>query len=166
LREAQLKTLKLSKTGMAVITDIGDPNDIHPLNKKDVGIRMALSAKKIAYNKDIVHSGPTFEKMVQVKNKAILSFSDIGSGLMAKDKYGYLKGFEVASYDGVFYFAKASIVADKVEIYHPAGLIPVMVRYGWSDAPVDANLFNKEGLPASPFRTDQLPGKTVSSRFY
>jgi sialate O-acetylesterase len=91
LREAQLKTLKLSKTGMAVITDIGDPNDIHPLNKKDVGIRMALSAKKIAYNKDIVHSGPTFEKMVQVKNKAILSFSDIGSGLMAKDKYGYLK---------------------------------------------------------------------------
>jgi sialate O-acetylesterase len=166
LREAQLKTLTLPKTGMAVITDVGDPNDIHPLNKKDVGIRMALSAEKIAYNKDIVYSGPLFEKMVQAKNKAILTFKHIGSGLIAKDKYGYLKGFEVASSDGVFYFAKAIIVADKVEVYHPKGLNTVMVRYGWSDAPVEANLFNMDGLPASPFRTDNLPSKTALSRFY
>jgi len=166
LREAQLKTLKLPKTGMAVITDIGDPNDIHPLNKRDVGIRMALSAEKIAYNQDIVYSGPAFEKMDLVKNKAILTFKNIGSGLIAKDKYGYLKGFEIASNDGIFHFAKASIVADKVEVYHPSGLIPVMVRYGWSDSPIDANLYNKEGLPASPFRTDSLPGKTTFSRFY
>lgn len=166
LREAQLKTLKLPKTGMAVITDIGDPYDIHPLNKRDVGIRMALSAEKIAYNKDIVYSGPTFEKMELVKNKAILTFKNIGAGLIAKDKYGYLKGFEVASHDGIFHFAKASIVADKVEVYHPSGLIPVMVRYGWSDSPIDANLYNKEDLPASPFRTDSLPGKTTFSRFY
>ena len=166
LREAQLKTLTLPKTGMAVITDVGDPNDIHPLNKKDVGIRMALSAEKLAYNKDIVYSGPIFEKMVQIKNKAVLTFKHIGSGLIAKDKYGYLKGFEVASSDGVFYFAKAVIVADKVEVYHPNGLNPVMVRYGWSDSPVEANLFNKDGLPASPFRTDNLPGKTALSRFY
>jgi len=166
LREAQFKTLKLPKTGMAVITDIGDPNDIHPLNKRDVGIRMALSAEKIAYNQDIVYSGPAFEKMDLVKNKAILTFKNIGSGLIAKDKYGYLKGFEVASNDGIFHFAKASIVADKVEVYHPSGLIPVMVRYGWSDSPIDANLYNKEGLPASPFRTDSLPGKTTFSRFY
>ncbi|MFM7092225.1 MAG: sialate O-acetylesterase [Bacteroidota bacterium] len=166
LREAQLKTLKLPKTGMAVITDIGDPNDIHPLNKRDVGIRMALSAEKIAYNQDIVYSGPAFEKMDLVKNKAILTFKNIGSGLIAKDKYGYLKGFEIASNDGIFHFAKASIVANKVEVYHPSGLIPVMVRYGWSDSPIDANLYNKEGLPASPFRTDSLPGKTTFSRFY
>jgi len=166
LREAQFKTLKLPKTGMAVITDIGNPNDIHPLNKRDVGIRMALSAEKIAYNQDIVYSGPAFEKMDLVKNKAILTFKNIGSGLIAKDKYGYLKGFEVASNDGIFHFAKASIVADKVEVYHPSGLIPVMVRYGWSDSPIDANLYNKEGLPASPFRTDSLPGKTTFSRFY
>jgi sialate O-acetylesterase len=166
LREAQLKTLKLPKTGMAVITDIGDPNDIHPLNKRDVGFRMALSAEKIAYNQDIVYSGPAFEKMDLVKNKAILTFKNIGSGLIAKDKYGYLKGFEIASNDGIFHFAKASIVADKVEVYHPSGLIPVMVRYGWSDSPIDANLYNKEGLPASPFRTDSLPGKTTFSRFY
>ena len=166
LREAQLKTLTLPKTGMAVITDVGDPNDIHPLNKKDVGIRMALSAEKLAYNKDIVYSGPIFENMVQIKNKAVLTFKHIGSGLIAKDKYGYLKGFEVASSDGVFYFAKAVIVADKVEVYHPNGLNPVMIRYGWSDSPVEANLYNKDGLPASPFRTDNLPGKTALSRFY
>ena len=72
----------------------------------------------------------------------------------------------MASSDGVFYFAKAVIVADKVEVYHPNGLNPVMVRYGWSDSPIEANLFNKDGLPASPFRTDNLPGKTALSRFY
>jgi sialate O-acetylesterase len=166
LRESQLKTLNLPKTGMAVITDIGDPNDIHPLNKKDVGIRMALSAEKIAYNKNIVFSGPIFYKMTVVKNKALLTFNQVGTGLMAKDKYGYLKGFEIAGDDGIFYFAKANILGEQVEVYHPQVAIPKMVRYGWSDSPIDANLFNLEGLPASPFRTDNLPGKTVNSRFY
>jgi sialate O-acetylesterase len=166
LREAQLKTLSLPKTGMAVITDIGDPRDIHPLNKKDVGIRMALSAQKIAYDKNIVHSGPIFSKMSVVKNKALISFNHIGSGLTVQDKYGYLKGFEIAGADGVFYFASANIAENRVEVYHPMVPVPTMVRYGWSDSPVDANLFNKEGLPASPFRTDNLPGKTINSRFY
>jgi len=166
LRESQLKTLNLPKTGMAVITDIGDPNDIHPLNKKDVGIRMALSAEKIAYNKNIVFSGPIFYKMTVVKNKALLTFNQVGTGLMAKDKYGYLKGFEIAGDDGIFYFAKGNILGEQVEVYHPQVAIPKMVRYGWSDSPIDANLFNLEGLPASPFRTDNLPGKTVNSRFY
>ena len=151
---------------MAVITDIGDPNDIHPLNKKDVGIRMALSAEKIAYNRNVLSSGPVYSQMVVVKNKAILSFNLMGSGLVAKDKYGYLRGFEISGEDGIFYFAKANIIGDKVEVYHPKVVIPKMVRYGWSDSPIDANLFNTEGLPASPFRTDNLPGKTANSRFY
>jgi sialate O-acetylesterase len=85
---------------------------------------------------------------------------------MAKDKYGYLKGFEIAGDDGIFYFAKGNILGEQVEVYHPQVAIPKMVRYGWSDSPIDANLFNLEGLPASPFRTDNLPGKTVNSRFY
>ena len=155
LREAQSMTLALPKTGQAVIIDIGEANDIHPRNKQDVGYRLAMAAEKVAYGKDIVHSGPTFAGMELEGNKAILSFSNIGSGLKVKDKYGYVKGFAIAGEDGKFVWAKAQLKDNKVVVWSGQISEPKAVRYAWGDNPDDANLYNKEGLPASPFRTDQ-----------
>lgn len=165
LREAQTMTLSLPKTGMAVTTDVGNPKDIHPTNKQDVGHRLAVNALKFDYGQDVLHSGPMFESVKFEDGKAILSFKFIGKGLMAKDKFGYLKGFEIAGEDKAFYYAKADIIGDKVVVYHPKGLKPISVRYAWADAPEDANLFNMDGLPASPFRTDDWKGLTVGKKF-
>jgi sialate O-acetylesterase len=165
LREAQTMTLSLPKTGMAVTTDVGNPKDIHPTNKQDVGHRLAVNALKFDYGQDVLHSGPMYESVKFEEGKAILSFKHIGKGLMAKDKFGYLKGFEIAADDKAFYYAKADIVGDKVVVYHPKGLKPIAVRYAWADAPEDANLFNVDGLPASPFRTDDWQGLTVGKKF-
>ncbi len=160
LREAQLMTLKLPKTGMAVIIDIGEANDIHPKNKQDVGKRLALAALKIAYGKDIVHSGPVYKSMAVSGNKVTIDFDYIGSGLKCYDRYGYLKGFSVAGNDRKFYWAKAYIENNKVGVYSDKVNNPIAVRYGWADNPDDVNLYNNEGLPASPFRTDDWPGIT------
>ncbi|UII19201.1 sialate O-acetylesterase [Fulvivirga ligni] len=154
LREAQHITLDLPKTGEAVLIDVGMANDIHPTNKQDVGLRLALSALSVAYGKDLVFSGPTYKSMTLEDNKVILDFTHIGSGLMAKDKYGYLRGFAIAGADQKFVWAKAEIRGDKVVVYSDQVTEPKAVRYGWADNPADANLYNKEGLPASPFRTD------------
>jgi sialate O-acetylesterase len=165
LREAQTMTLSLAKTGMAVTTDVGNPKDIHPTNKQDVGHRLALNALKSSYKQEILHSGPMYESVRFEEDRAVITFDYIGEGLTVKDKYGYLKGFEIAGEDQVFYYARAEIIGDKVEVYHPKGQKSVAVRYGWADAPEDANLFNVEGLPASPFRTDNWKGKTVGQKF-
>ncbi|PLK42821.1 sialate O-acetylesterase [Emticicia sp. TH156] len=165
LREAQTMTLSLPKTGMAVSTDVGNPKDIHPTNKQDVGHRLALNALKFDYGQDLLHSGPMYESVKFEKGKATLSFKYTGKGLTAKDKFGYLKGFEIAGDDKVFYYAKAEIVGNKVVVFHPKGLKPVAVRYAWADAPEDANLFNADGLPASPFRTDDWKGITINGKF-
>ena len=165
LREAQTFTLTLPKTGMAVTTDIGDPKDIHPKNKQDVGKRLAAVALHDAYNQAVLPSGPMCKMVVYDKGKATLTFDYVGGGLMAKDKFGYLKGFEIAGDDHVFYYAKAEIVGDKVVVYHPKGIKPTAVRYAWADAPEDANLFNTEGYPASPFRTDGWKSITEGSKF-
>ena len=159
LREAQNMTLSLPATGQAVIIDIGETNDIHPRNKQDVGYRLALAAEKAAYGKDIVYSGPIYRSMEVSGNKAVLSFTSIGSGLIAKNKYGNLEGFAIAGDDQKFVWAKASIEGDKIVVYCDAVTKPVAVRYGWGNNP-DANLFNKEGIPASPFRTDNWKGIT------
>lgn len=166
LREAQNMTLSLPKTGQAVIIDIGEEKDIHPRNKQDVGYRLALAAEKVAYDKDIVFSGPVYRSMEIKGDKIILSFSSTGSGLWGKDKYGYLKGFSIAGADKKFKWAKATIDGDKVTVYSEEVVNPVAVRYAWADNPDDANLYNKEGLPASPFRTDDWPGKTVGKSDY
>lgn len=165
LREAQTLTLQLPNTGMAVTTDIGNPTDVHPTNKQDVGKRLAANALKQVYKKEVLFSGPVFEKAKFEKTKAVLTFGSTGSGLIAKDKYGYLKGFEIAGADRVFYYAPARIVGKTVVLDHPKGLKPVSVRYAWANSPEDANLFNAEGFPAVPFRTDEWEGLTVKRKF-
>jgi sialate O-acetylesterase len=160
LRDAQSKTLSVNKTGMAVIIDIGEAKDIHPRNKQDVAYRLSLAARKIAYAQDIVYSGPTYNSYKIDGNKIIITFKNTGSGLVAKDKYGYLKGFAIAGEDKKFVWAKAVIDGDKVVVWSNDINNPVAVRYAWADNPDDANFYNKEGLPASPFRTDDWPGIT------
>lgn len=153
LRQAQLKTLSLPNTGMAVTTDIGEWNDIHPLDKEDVGKRLALAAEKIAYHeKHIVYSGPIYQSMKIDGNKIIIRFSNTGSGLVAKDDE--LKYFAIAGADRKFVWAKAIIKNNTVIVWSDAVKDPVAVRYAWADNPGAANLFNKEGLPASPFATE------------
>ena len=154
LREAQLKALCIPETGLAVTIDIGEWNDIHPLNKEDVGKRLALAAQKEAYGeKEIVSSGPIYKSMKIKKDKIILSFSDVGSGLkIARGEN--LKHFAIAGADKKFVWAKAIIKGKKIEVYHDAIQNPTAVRYAWADNPNGANLYNKENLPASPFRTD------------
>jgi sialate O-acetylesterase len=154
LREAQTMTLSLPQTGEAVITDIGEANDIHPRNKQDVGLRLALNALHKTYGKsNTVHSGPTFKSM-EIKNaKAIISYDNIGGGLVCSSKYGYVEGFAIAGTDNKFYWAKAYIDGDKVVVSSDKVPVPTAVRYSWSNNP-DVNLFNREGLPAAPFRTD------------
>lgn len=165
LREAQTMTLSLPKTGMAVITDIGNPKDIHPTNKQDVGHRLALNALKFDYEQEILHSSPMYKSVEFEEDRATITFDFVGEGLMAKDKFGYVKGFEIAGEDKVFYYAKAEIIGYKVEVYHPKGQKPIAVRYAWADSPDDANLFNSDGLPVCPFRTDDWKGKTVGQKF-
>ena len=165
LREAQTMTLSLPKTGMAVTTDIGNPNDIHPTNKQDVGKRLAAAALKVTYHQDNVPQSPMFESVKFENGKALISFSQTGKGLMTKDKYGYVRGFEIAGADKVFYYAKAEIVNGKVVAYHAAVPSPVAVRFAWADAPEDANLFSADGFPACPFRTDDWEGKTAKVKF-
>ncbi|GAB1452355.1 sialate O-acetylesterase [Draconibacterium sp.] len=161
LREAQTKTLSLPNTGMALAIDIGEANDIHPKNKQDVGKRLALNALKIAYNKDIVFSGPMYKSVELKDGKAFITFSETGSGLKAKDKYGYLKGFTIAGADKKFKWAKAEIVDNKTVVVYSGDIKdPKSVRYGWANNPDDVNLYNVEGLPANPFRTDDWPGIT------
>jgi sialate O-acetylesterase len=164
LREAQLMTLKLPNTGMAVIIDIGEADNIHPKNKLDVGNRLALNALKIAYGKDIVYSGPIYKSMAVIGNKIIVEFNNTGSGLVCHDRYGYVKGFSIAGKDHKFHWAKAYIENNKVVVYNDEVNNPVAVRYGWANNPDDVNLYNVEGLPASPFRTDDWPGITVNNK--
>jgi len=153
LRESQLKTLSVPNTGMAVITDIGEWNDIHPLNKKDVGKRLALAAYRVAYGEKLVASGPLYQSMKVYGNKVKLIFTNIGSGLIAKGNDD-LKYFAISGPDKRFFFAQAKIENDKVIVWSDEVPNPVAVRYAWADNPDSANLYNKECLPASPFRTD------------
>lgn len=155
LREAQLLTMKtVPKTGMAVITDVGDEKDIHPTKKAPVGERLALLARAIAYNEKIVHSGPVYKKAETKGDRIILSFDHVGSGLVARD--GSLKGFSIAGADRKFFWARAEILPDNtIAVWSPTVSEPVAVRFGWADYPV-VNLWNREGLPASPFRTDDF----------
>ena len=166
LREAQSKTLSLENTGMAATTDIGNPHDIHPKNKQDVGKRLAALALNKVYGISQTDCGPVYDTASFSDGLAILSFTSVGKGLTVKDRYGYLRGFEMAGPDHRFYFAQASIHGNQVFVTCDSVPSPVAVRYGWSDAPVEINLFNLDGFPASPFRTDDWPCITRAAGFF
>lgn len=162
LREAQNLTLKvLPKTGIAVITDVGEENDIHPTKKQPVGSRLALAARGVAYGEKIEFSGPMFKRIRINGNQAIISFDHVGQGLEARN--GALKGFAICGEDKKFVWGVAEIQGDTVVVSSPNVEKPVAVRYGWADYPV-VNLWNKDGLPASPFRTDDFPMITAPKK--
>jgi sialate O-acetylesterase len=162
LREAQLMTAeKTPKTGLAVAIDIGDAKDIHPRNKQDVGKRLALSALAIAYGRKLEFSGPLYRATQPEEGKIRLRFDHVGGGLAARDG-GRLTGFAIAGEDRHFVWADAVIDGSTIVVSSPLVPHPVAVRYAWAINPV-ANLINKEGLPASPFRTDSWPGITVNA---
>jgi sialate O-acetylesterase len=165
LREAQTMALKLPNTGMAVTTDIGDAYNIHPRDKADVGFRLAAKALTMTYHLPGFYESPQYSNADFTGGFATISFTNADS-LMIKDKYGYLKGFEIAGADHKFYYAQAVIVdGNKVKVWCPEVTQPVAVRYAWTDAPVDANLFNKEGFPVSSFRSDSWKGVTEGNKF-
>jgi len=149
-REAQMNALSVPMTGMVVTYDLGEWNDIHPLNKKEVGVRLALAASKVAYGDGkVVYSGPVYNSFKIKGNKIIISFLNTGSGLMARG--GDLKYFSVAAADEKLVWAKAKIENGRVVVWSDKVQHPVSVRYAWADNPDGANLYNKEGLPAAPF---------------
>ncbi len=155
LREAQSMALSLPNTGMAVTIDIGDADNIHPKNKQDVGYRLSLTARKIAYHEDIIHSGPQYKTLEIKNNSIILTFDHVGEGLTTTSKYKCIKGLQVAGKDKKFYWAHAEFIeTNKIKVHSDQVLNPVAVRYAWADNPEDANVYNSEGLPAVPFRTD------------
>ena len=152
IREAQFLTLaKVKNTAMAVTTDVGNAKDIHPTQKEPVGQRLALAARALTYGEKIEYSGPLYESMTEKAGKIILSFKHVGGGLVSKD--GELKGFTIAGEDKKFVSAQAKIQGSTVVVSAEGVANPKAVRYGWANVP-DVNLFNNEGLPASPFRTD------------
>ncbi len=154
LRQQQLQTLSVPNTAMAVAIDLGEWNDIHPDNKKDVGIRLALAARKLAYNENIVYSGPLFQSAQIDGSKIIVSFQHTGSGLITNDGEE-LSEFAIAGADKKFVWAKAKIEGDKIVVWSDEVKEPMYVRYAWADNPVNPNLYNKEQLPASPFTTEK-----------
>lgn len=159
LREAQLLTAKNDPhTAMAVITDVGDETDIHPKWKQPVGERLALAARKIAYGEQVAFCGPMYGSSTVDNGTIVLEFHHAEKGLQAKD--GPLTGFAIAGEDGKFVNASAEIIdANHVRVQSPEVPAPKFVRYGWADFPL-GNLSDGAGLPASPFRTDELPGVT------
>jgi sialate O-acetylesterase len=161
LREAQLlATQVLPKVGMAVITDVGEEKDIHPRKKQPVGARLALAARSLGHGQKVAYSGPVYRSSKTDGNRIVLRFDHVGKGLEARD--GELKGFAVCGEDRKWVWAKAEILLDNtIAVSSPEVAQPVAVRFGWADFPV-VNLWNKDGLPATPFRTDDFPLTTVA----
>jgi sialate O-acetylesterase len=157
LREAQSMALSLPSTAQAVTIDIGEADDIHPRNKQDVGLRLAVAALNTVYGQGVVYSGPTFRDMTIEDNTIRLHFDHVGGGLVAED--GELRGFAIAGEEREFVWANAVIDGETIVVSATDIASPVAVRYAWANNPV-ISLFNSEGLPASPFRTDDWPGVT------
>lgn len=162
MREAQGMTLSLPKTGQAVIIDIGEANDIHPVNKQDVGERLARWALKNDYGKDVVVSGPTVKSFSFEENVAIIVFDYLANGLVTLGNEK-LTGFALAGEDKIFHWANAEIIDNRVRVTSPEVARPIAIRYAWADNPL-CNLYNTEQLPASPFRTDNWKGITTNNR--
>ena len=161
LREAQLlATQVLPKVGMAVITDVGEEKDIHPRKKQPVGARLALAARAIGSGEKLAYSGPVYRSLKVDGSRIVLRFDHVGKGLEARD--GELKGFALCGEDRKWVWAKAEILPDNtIAVSSPDVAQPAAVRFGWADFPV-VNLWNQDGLPATPFRTDDLPLTTMA----
>ena len=161
LREAQTMTMSaLPKTGEAVIIDLGEGQDIHPRNKQDVAKRLARWALASDYGVSIPYRSPIYRSMERQGNKIVVTFDHVGGGLRTFDTRD-LRGFAIAGSDRKFVWAKANIVGgDKVEVWSDSVTDPVAIRYAWADNPVN-NLRSREGLPVTPFRTDDWPGITA-----
>lgn len=158
IRESQLMALHEPHTAMAVSIDVGEANSIHPLNKQDVGHRLAVAARGTVYGEKIVYSGPLYRAMKVEGSSIRISFDHVGSGLDAKG--GELKQFTIAGADMKFVWATAQIDGDTVVVHADGVPTPVAVRYAWASNPDGCNLWNRDGLPASPFRTDvSAPGE-------
>ena len=151
LRESQSAATELNNVGEAIIIDIGEADDIHPRNKRDVGERLALDALKMAYDKELVANGPIYLNHEINENKFTLIFD---KELVIKDMYGYVNGFAIAGEDGQYVWAKARAHGNKVEVWHPEIQHPKSLRYAWGNNPDDVNMVNNEGLPARPFRIE------------
>ena len=162
LREAQLMTLNLENTGMAVTIDIGDAKDIHPKNKQEVGRRLALIAKANVYNENVEYSGPIYDSYKIEGNKIRIKFKHSDKGLKTSDNK-HVKGFQIAGNDHKFFWADAVIEGSDVLVYCNEVPNPMAVRYAWANNPV-CNLYNSDNLPASPFRTDDWPGITINNK--
>lgn len=153
IRDAQLQTWRrVPRTAMTVVTDYGNATNIHPRAKAPVGARLALAARALAYGEPLEYSGPAYESVKMDGGHAIVSFTHLGGGLVTAGT-GLLKGFAMAGADRVFKPAEVTIEGNTVVVHCPSIVDPKAVRYGWENVP-DVNLFNKAGLPASPFRTD------------
>src|SRR5690606_11542641 len=153
IREAQLKaTQEVPNTALAVAYDVGEWNDIHPLNKKDIAHRLFLGARTVSYGETLISSGPIYQDMKIEGDKIVLYFTEIGGGLRSRG--GALLHFAIAGEDKKFVWAEAVIKGRTVVVHSEQVKKPVAARYGWSNNPEDANLENKEGLLVSPFRTD------------
>jgi sialate O-acetylesterase len=162
LREAQLLTSKtVPNTGLAVTIDVGDPKNLHPPRKQEVGERLALWALGTIYGEKLVYSGPLYESMRVEGNQVRIQFDLFGSSLVAHGDA--VKGFSIAGPDRKFHWADAHIDGDTIVVSSEDVASPVAVRYDWANSP-EGNLYNREGLPASPFRTDDWPGATLDSR--
>jgi sialate O-acetylesterase len=153
IQDHQRRALQLPKTGMAVLNDIGDANDIHPKNKKDVGERLARWALADDYDKEIVKSGPLYQSHKIADGKVVVAFDYVADGLKARDG-GDLQHFEIKDAEGTWHWAEAHIDDDHVIIWHPNVPEPVAARYAWAANPEGANLINSAGLPASLFTTE------------
>ena len=152
--------LKLPATGMAVAIDIGDEHSLLPKNKEEAGRRLAIAAEEVAYGMEVTGQGPLFASMKITGGKARITFAHAGGGLDAKGGEP-LRGFAIAGVDKRFFPAQAKIERSKVVVWNEKVPKPVAVRYAWASNP-DCNLYNKEGLPAAPFRTDDWP-QTLTS---
>ncbi|NOY78525.1 MAG: 9-O-acetylesterase [Calditrichaeota bacterium] len=162
LREAQTMALSLPNTGMAVTIDIGNAKDIHPKNKQEVGRRLALIARHLVYGDSVDYSGPMYQSMTIEGNRIRLKFSHVDGGLITKGENAPV-GFAIAGADHKFYWARAKIDGPTVVVWNPNVLHPVAVRYAWASNP-KCNLYNRAGLPASPFRTDNWDGITKGNK--
>lgn len=165
LRESQALALKEPNTGMAVAIDIGEAGDIHPRNKEEVGNRLGKLALNTAYDKNILARSPQFDKMELKINKVFVDFNYIGNGLINRNKYGYIRGFQIAGANKRFFWARAFLEGNKIVVWSPEVNDPVAVRYAWSDNPGDLDIYNSAGLPLAPFRTDQWELQTHGKVF-